>query len=55
MYLYFLKISPRINIEVGPDCILEFENPLKIEHLHYTVCSKWLRVKARRKVAFSFS
>lgn len=49
VYLYFLKISPRVNIEGGADCILESENPLKTEYLHYTVCSEWLRVKEKKK------
>lgn len=37
MYLYFLKISPRVNIKIGPDCIIEYKNPLKMEHLPTTL------------------
>lgn len=53
MCIYTLKkISLRVNIEVGPERILQPENLLKMQHLHCTICSKWPSMK---KVAFSLS
>lgn len=40
MWIYnFLKIILRVNIDVGPEYILEPENPLKMQQLHCTICS----------------